>query len=430
MRKREEAIPHSDSVYCGQYRRWTYPPGDFLPWAGGAVYYDADGLLRPHLRLKRCYDELHSGPPYRTGGPLNIWEVTDDMLTPVNVGSFYDGYRYYYDGGFVCSVRPCQVFDMYDLESLGEPGFSGSDYGDVADYGPTGWNKYAPGKSTADLGVFLAELADLPKMLRTTAKGFHDVWRAMGGSRTNFGPKKVADHWLNTQFGWLPFLNDMRKFYNTYKKLDRKIEFIRRNNGRWIKRGGTVTEDEDFEVLSESSTQTRHYPVLYGSFYASGSQPGSYSIRIKTTRLVWFEGRFRYWIPNVESPQWRQKAVRLLFGGTISPAVLWEATPWSWLADWFTNAGDVIANMDTGWAENLASKYAYVMGTTEKSVDVSSSIRLKGGTHSHDWSFSLTRKTRVAANPFGFGLTWDDLSLRQLSILGALGISRTRPAGG
>jgi hypothetical protein len=34
-----------------------------------------------------------------------------------------------------------------------------------------------------------------------------------------------------------------------------------------------------------------------------------------------------------------------------------------------------------------------------------------------------TIKQRRAANPFGFGLTDDDLSLRQKSILAALGIS-------
>jgi hypothetical protein len=36
------------------------------------------------------------------------------------------------------------------------------------------------------------------------------------------------------------------------------------------------------------------------------------------------------------------------------------------------------------------------------------------------------RKYRVAASPFGFGYTWKDFNPFQLSILGALGVSRLR----
>jgi hypothetical protein len=36
------------------------------------------------------------------------------------------------------------------------------------------------------------------------------------------------------------------------------------------------------------------------------------------------------------------------------------------------------------------------------------------------------RKYRVKASPFGFGYTWKDFDPFQLSILGALGVSRLR----
>lgn len=425
-RKRERGLPHETNVHLGDlYITIGSTRTKVLTYT-----YNAEGLLRPYAWLQRCEDSLHPGPPYLSGGPLSLWSYTDDCLTPQHWGQHLSTWKYDYVGGFVCGARPSLVFGVSDFENLGHEDFSQASFGDVTSFGATGWNKFAPGKASADLGVFLAELRDLPRMLKGTANAFHDTWRAMGGSRSGFTPKKVADHWLNTQFGWLPFINDMRKFYNTQKKLERILDYIQRNNGHWVRRGGTVRQVQDSDVIYESDTVSAHLPTLTSQFYADPQAPGSQRRTRLTSERVWFEGKFRYWIPRIGTPKWRRNTVRQLFGGTISPSVLWEATPWSWLVDWFSNAGDVYANMNTGWAENLAAKYAFVMGTTEKSVVVDSTLRMNGGPLTHTWEFGYHRKHRVPANPFGFGLTWDDLSARQLSILGALGVSRSRPPGG
>jgi hypothetical protein len=105
---------------------------------------------------------------------------------------------------------------------------------------------------------------------------------------------------------------------------------------------------------------------------------------------------------------------------------VWELTPWSWLADWFTNVGDVVANMSTGYAENLAAQYAYVMGTTQISTCWDTSLNTKQGVIHNSSGYTETYKHRVGASPFGFGLTSNDFSARQWSILAALGLSRLK----
>jgi hypothetical protein len=86
--------------------------------------------------------------------------------------------------------------------------------------------------------------------------------------------------------------------------------------------------------------------------------------------------------------------------------------------------GDVVANMNTGWAENLVAKGAYVMGTEEWTWNIDSSHALKSGHQNATWIHSLTVKDRHRAHPFGFGLEGMEFSPYQIGILTALGVSK------
>jgi hypothetical protein len=264
-------------------------------------------------------------------------------------------------------------------------------------------------------------------MFMQTALGFRNLWRAMGGSKTGFGPKSVADHWVNTQFGWSPFINDLRKFWYTTQNLDKRIAQLQRDNGQWKKCGGVVKSEEEEQVVASSATVTGHNPILLSYFYRLSGITGSYEAVRKDSFNVWFSGRFRYWIPNImkTDPNWRWNAAVHLFGLKPSPSVLWEIIPWSWLIDWCSNVGDVIDNLSARALDNLAAKYAYVMGTKKQEVTLTSVADFYNGPQTETWSGTFTRKLRQEASPFGFDLSSDMFSARQWSILAALGISRS-----
>lgn len=395
-------------------------PSVYKPSLMGRPYADGFGLG----------DECHPGPPYRTGGPFNKFTFSDPCVV-TSSGTFYGwvsasvGYRYV--GGFVPTMKCADFNPSFSSSNLwSETDFDSpiSSLGDISNYGATGWNKFRPGNPTADLGVFLGELRDVPRMLKGTAEFFHNMWRAMGGSLTGFAPKKVADAWLNTQFGWRPFISDLRKFYRTYQRLDEHLNRIRRDNGKWIRRGGTVQTDSYSTEISRSDTVTGHWPALSGYFHPSAQISGSRVARLVYSRTVWFEGAFRYWIPSINSPQWRYRAIAELYGAMPCPSLIWNLIPWSWLVDWCSNVGDVISNMSTGYADNLAAKYAYIMGTTSYVGELDSTQTTKQGNIHNTWRFPVEWKHRCAASPFGFGLSGGDFTTRQLSILAALGISR------
>jgi hypothetical protein len=115
-------------------------------------------------------------------------------------------------------------------------------------------------------------------------------------------------------------------------------------------------------------------------------------------------------------------------GLEITPEVLWNIAPWSWAVDWFTNAGDVLANTSDFGDQGLVMKYGYIM---EHSFvrDVyfyegSFGSPLGGSIKIPPLALVSETKLRRKANPFGFGITWDGLNPFQLSIAAALGLSR------
>lgn len=425
MRFRERESGEVPPLYCGaEYQDTLSPYGDG-PWSKlRDIYYSPSWLSDCRHLQEWTWDELHPGPPYLTGGPFDNWTLQTDWP---NVGGHtsVSYWRYKYEGGFVNSIQPEVLLSNASLSPSED-----ASWGDVTSLGATGWSRFRPGRPRASLGQFLGEIRDIPRTLKTTAKGFADLWKSMGGRKGSMGnsSKKLSDHWLNTQFGWLPFLNDLNDFYTTAIKLEERLDQMRRENGRWVKRGGTIRSDTETE--EDGGEGVYLYPALNTLLYRS-SADGPYGTwqTVKTTsQVAWFEGKMRFYIPAFTGNSISDKARQMahIYGLTPGPSLVWELTPWSWLIDWVSNIGDCISNIDASLNQGAAAKYAYVMGTTQERVDVTASIFLKSGPVTLSNYASATRKTRRAASPFGFGLDISDLTGIQWSILGALGLSRLK----
>lgn len=432
MRHKERKVPQ-DANLVGTL--WCKPDGG--SWRVHSEYYNTYiiGVNQfPNAFVEHCYDESHKGPPYLEGGPLNKWMFRTDSGKVKGLGTYLgrsSGWSWRYVGGFVANLLPTNAWfgDFYGTyKNAGKGTFSSVDgshtWGSVSSYGPSAWRKFAPGKPAADAAVFLGEIRDLPRMLKTSARAWRDAYESRFGLRPRKAAKAAANHWLGLQFGWKPFVSDLRKFYSTYKKLDKTLAFLKRNNGKWIRRHGTVVEESEPPEVLATYTTDRVYPVLGTAMFPQYPTRGQSKFSRITSRKVWYSASYRYWVPNIESGQWRKDAARKLFGLELTPVIAWELLPWSWLGDWFTNAGDVIANYcGPSAVDNLVAKYAYLMGTVSTNLRLSSTVATNPPV-TVEWDFELERKTRSEANPFGFGVTYDSLDARQWSILGALGLTR------
>lgn len=357
-----------------------------------------------------------------------------------------------YVGGFIPDSWPQSPFSTADLQGAGVSGQFSGEYGTATALGPTAWNRFKPRMSAADMGQFVGEIRQTLPMLMTSAKMFADIWRAVKGySSLKVMSKETADHWLNAQFGWAPFLGDLVKFCNSFQDLDATVKRCAVNNGQWRRRGGngnstatsrqglmSSTEDTaPWTVLAQSSNysgSSSYYltptantmPDLFTRTGPNGSFTSS-TISFRETKKIWFEGKFRYWVPDFASPNEPVEQLLTymrLYGIRVTPLLVWNLTPWSWLADWVGNIGDNISNYQSQNDVNLVAKYAYIMQKTVGSMKNASILNTVNGSLHYEWIRSYTAKTRRHASAFGFALEEINFNPFQWSILGALGIGR------
>jgi len=384
--------------------------------------------------IEACWDETHKGPPWKSGGPCDIRRIfVDPKVYSYKARTILPQLNpQWVEAQMSCNVNPRSYFDLYNFASEDPEAFlTSNNFADTNAYAASGWNKARPGKPVADAAQFIAEFRDVPRTLKATAEFFQNSWKAAKGG-VGKTARHSADSWLAANFGWLPFLSDLRKFEKTYRNANRIIANMRKHNNRWVRRERDVAGCSDVLFNNTYVGSTRHVPSSFGtySYYFANNWSNNLGLKssVKATLQADFRfvGRFKYWIPNIDSDRWEASARRKLYGLDVTPALVWELTPFSWLVDWASNVGDVLANLDTGLAENLVASYAYIMGSQRITLDIHSEMSNLRVPFDGDWSYALSIKDRKQASPFGFALTGADFSARQWSLLGAVGLQRLK----
>lgn len=297
------------------------------------------------------------------------------------------------------------------------------DYGNVRGLGTTLLSRALPTLPQANLAVSLGELiADgPPKMI-----GLNAIRSLVPGKPTSRNQRKkaIAGEYLNYEFGWAPLISDLRALCHSVKNANKIIASYVAGSDTHIRRRRAFPEVTEVRGISGS------VPLLPTSFAVTlaGSLTETY------TENVWFSGAFRYHIPIGDTVRERlleyESKANYLLGTRITPSVVWELTPWSWLTDWFANIGDIMTSAVALGSDGLAMHYGYAMCHRKVVIDVNCSASNSFMTGRPTYRRVTEYKTRVRASPYGFDVEWENwgtLSLKQLAILAALGISQGSP---
>lgn len=402
------------------------------------------------VEFERCTDELHPGPPYlATGGlfiakvqkPYRIQGGSSIMSRTLSSGPFTvkpgDDWRRVYNGSFAIGTATHGFNNLGtvvenplpEVESVVNPGGLDS-------LGNRAWNKLRPKLEGAGGFQALVELRDLRGQLRTTGKGFHDAWRALGGDADSPSmlPKKVGDHFLNVQFGWKPFLKDVGDIADVINNVDEHIERANRKVDRWLERrfAEDVVLSEDI-VHEDTNTSTSCTPALSATQFLV---PGSclHRVTLRTIERYWYQGSFRIRDPDfgkldkTEYPRMRKLRQQLkLLGLRVNPVNLYKITPWTWLLDWMTGAGDALQRWSDIGSDNIVARRFCLMRHIVHEYEYQKRFStVDGQSFDLKWYRRVETKTRgCSVSPFGFATAPVGLTNTQLAVLGALGLQKT-----
>lgn len=403
-RSRVKGPKYHPKTLRGTVYTWNYLNGWGWHKNYDVFYPTSENTLMSEYTL--CNDELHQGPPYKVGGPLYLIHQ-EIPITVIDSGTWYsyDGLQKYV-GAFVSSGAVGSNLTP-QMNSISDPESASS-------LGATAWNKFRPVKPRVQMGQFLVEIRDISSSIS-------------GAIYANLHTLKgISDAHLNLQFGWGPMIRDIKKALSGLGKLKRRIDWVRKNNNRWIHRGGTIMSSGSNVITNPGYSAI--YPSLPSTFYVNNQVPSSCVLRTYASDRAWFSSMMKYFIPDLHKDLGdglSSRIVRKLYGLELTPALAWELLPWSWLADWFGNMGDLMANASNQMYDNLVAKYAFVMRHKEIAYTTGQTAKMARGKALNLQTVSkVSCKARAGSSPFGPNVSWETMSASQLAILAAIGIQR------
>jgi len=273
-----------------------------------------------------------------------------------------------------------------------------------------------PGRAVVSVPTFIGELKDFPSLVRQGGRLALRLKDRSKKLRRRGRDKEAADAYLAYKFGIAPMISDVQKLMDFQGQTEKRMAEL----DRLYAKGGMRRRVEIFSATS--STQQKNFAVE-----STLSSVVRCDVMTITTGRKWCTLR---WQPT-SPPQFKndqekqQVAQKLVFGLNAESLTLtaWNLLPWSWMIDWFSNCGDYIA------AHNNAVPAQAVGRCTMTHLETSTSYRRSD---SNSWIqggnavFTRTSKTRVIGGGNNLEASLPFLSGNQLSILGALAVSRGR----
>jgi hypothetical protein len=422
-------------------------------------------------------DESHGRPPYRVGGPLCLYR----LIRPTYVAGqasiigrqlpaghvlhgsgktitvkANDGWALTYDGGFTKSLIGFQQ-DLGSAETYRPSSFDSRDPmldpDDLSDLGNRAYGNLRPKIEKANLAQSFAEMGGVVPMLKTSAKGFHDLWKTVSGgyaggrlqplkdrNRANrpwtMSPKGAGDQFLNYQFGWSPFLQDIASVASTVANLETHVANAMGNNGHWQNRRfhEDIVESEQL-IHSQTGVSNNMCTPTLSNQWVVQPHTGSFTIVLRQVTRIWYEGSFKRYRPEFDPSLTRGhpalKALEqalVLNGLRVNPTTVYRCIPYTWLADYLGSFSQGIQRLEDSLSGEMVCRRFHLMRSTFKRYEYRVQFAtFDGQAHDITWVKEASVKRRAnGENAFGFSASPGGLTGMQYAILGALGASRTR----
>lgn len=181
-----------------------------------------------------------------------------------------------------------------------------------------------PTKPTVSIPNFLHELKDVPGSLQKRGNDF-----LKENSRFAEGVHRFSSAYLQGKFGWGPMVSDLLKMMDFQKDVMKTFQAIQ----KIYKKGGLSRK----YTFGETQTTEHVHDVNYE--LAHGDETIYHRVKIYASAR-WVTDNLS---DSLTNDQLMTRANILTKGLYVSPRQVWDALPWSWFIDWFSNTGDFIS---------------------------------------------------------------------------------------
>ena len=132
--------------------------------------------------------------------------------------------------------------------------------------------------------------------------------------------------YLNWNFGWKPFVQDLNTLYNLLKNVNARIDFLKKTYGRWTR----VSYYQDLgvdnvasEFVEGSPWQIRYKRVGYKGVFRAG-------------------GYLYHTLEGLNGAQGQIRASIAALGLNNISKIAWNSIPYSFVVDWFLGIGSLL----------------------------------------------------------------------------------------
>ena len=410
-----------------------------------AQYTESEG--HPYERFRA----INKGGLVDLGGPFltQKWEPLASTYPDISAWMDAEAFGTHYLHDYVGTVIPAQLSNSgdvtpykyvskdttYDSVRNRWPGLYTTDT-DLAVLGTTAINRLRPDYNPTSITQFLVELKrdGVPFLSLLSRKRFQEIHKnflehgvAVGSAKT------LSNLFLEDQFGLKPFLSDLNAMRDMANNGKTTLDSLVKLNGTNTRRRYSFPD-----VVSTSSPVTASDSAIVWPIGVDGRlhtlSNWSKTTQVTNRRKQWFTGNWTVQLPTDSEPLSRMQGLldklRWEYGIDLTFETVWNLSPWSWLIDWFVNVDDIFTMFDRWTNDAVVLRYGYMMETSITNYQYTwQSIGFnQGGPAVPNSTISdgitTTRKRRIRATPYGFGVAYGGLSGTQKLILAALGITR------
>lgn len=370
-----------------------------------------------YMLLDRYGRVIETGPaPY-----ASRVETTDDIVGNPSGQNYFDSVKHETLSQCVVNGRISRTIYVdypsgYDQSPVHQP-IPDSSIRGIVDDAVQRLSDSAPNEENVSIPNFLYELKDIPNMLRHARRRADDLHRA-SKARTRRqvlkylrGPKARGEDWLNYVFGWDPLVNDIMDLFEVQKWLDYRMRKFQS-----YKRKGFIRT----KVFLGNTTAT-----VAGTMNAFRGENGM--VTTTATGHHWAVARWKVTDPVLfEQPLVSYESlIKQSFGLDFNVVALWNALPWSWMIDWFSNVGSLLKLKQNRFGVEFDSAVRMTKSVYDSTMTPTGAWT--GVSTSGECRYVSTYKKRRTLSlsifrPIGMNY----LSDRQLTTLSALAVTRKR----